>query len=197
MNKIYVDKVTHKPIEYTEENILAIYVKVRNGTRRLRKFYQVSEIENAFSDFYDLEIPDTHRKILCMHSPNRMLSSQGTILLSMKGYSPSPQSLSLVTKENRRISYKKVPTLNLINTPETLAIKIRSLDLSSLPLIPEKWTQSKVMYALLSWFFSLDQNGRNEVLKKAFPLYLNEKLSSGGKLTELGDNLVKVYDDHL
>jgi hypothetical protein len=115
----------------------------------------------------------------------------------MKGYSPSPQSLSLVTKENRRISYKKVPTLNLINTPETLAIKIRSLDLSSLPLIPEKWTQSKVMYALLSWFFSLDQNDRNEVLKKAFPLYLNEKLSSGGKLTGLGENLVKVYDDHL
>ena len=140
---IYIDKITKKPIEYNEQNILAIYVKVRNGTRRLRKFYQVNAIENAFSDFYDLEVPDTHRKILCMHSPNRMLSSQGTILLSMKGYSPSPQSLSLVSKDNRRISYKKVPTLNLINTPETLAIKIRSLDLSSLPLIPEKWTQSK------------------------------------------------------
>lgn len=194
---IYIDKVTKKPIEYNEQNILAIYVKVRNGTRRLRKFYQVNAIENAFSDFYDLEVPDTHRKILCMHSPNRMLSSQGTILLSMKGYSPSPQSLSLVSKDNRRISYKKVPTLNLINTPETLAIKIRSLDLSSLPLIPEKWTQSKVMYALLSWFFSLDQNDRNEVLKRAFPLYLNEKLSSGGKLIESGENLVKVYDDHL
>ena len=53
------------------------------------------------------------------------------------------------------------------------------------------------MYALLSWFFSLDQNDRNEVLKRAFPLYLNEKLSSGGKLTEAGENLVKVYDDHL
>jgi len=192
----YVDKITHKKINFEDSTVFAIYTRVRNGKKILAKFYRAHDVDKAFNEFYALDISDNHRKYLQKHLPNRLLAHEGEVLISMKGYAPNP--LSLRMKVGRKLlAYKKVATLNLINTPVAIAIKLRALDMRTLPLIPEKWTQTKVLYCMLSYVLSLPEEERNEVLKKAFLAYTADKLASGERYHEAEAVLESIEDDRL
>jgi hypothetical protein len=72
------------------------------------------------------------------------------------------------------------------------------IDFSTFPYIHEKWTKTKLMYCLLSYFFSLNQEEKTTLLEKAFRLYASEKLASGGNIeeaTELKARTMNDFDD--
>jgi hypothetical protein len=197
MTKTYIDKVTHKPIKYNEEDVFVIYSKGGYHKKRLERIYSADRIEEAFNFFYMMQVPMTQRKHLCVHSKDKMLPHEGKVILNMKGYFPTNVGVGF-SHGRARTNYRHSPTLNLIKTPETIAIKLRMVDFTTFPYIHEKWTKTKLMYCLLSYFFSLNQEEKTTLLEKAFRLYASEKLASGGNIeesTELKRQAMEDLDD--
>jgi hypothetical protein len=197
MKKIYVDKVTHKPIEYTDDSVFVIYSKGGYHKKRLERIFTADKVEEAFDFFYKMQVPMTQRKHLCIHHKDMMLPHEGKVILNMKGYFPTNIGIGF-THGRARSTYRHSPTLNLIKTPETIAIKLRMIDFTTFPYIHEKWTKTKLMYCLLAYFFSLNQEEKTTLLEKAFRLYASEKLASGGNIeeaTELKARTMNDFDD--
>ena len=71
--------------------------------------------------------------------------------------------------------------------PESIAKKLALVDFSKLPVKHEKWSKTKLIYCLLSYFFSLNDSEKHDLMDKAFRLYTSEKLQSGGKEDEAND----------
>lgn len=197
MTKTYIDKVTHKPINYNETDVFVIYSKGGYHKKRLERIYSADRVEEAFDFFYKLEVPMTQRKHLCIHEKDKMLQHEGKVILNMKGYFPTNVGIGF-SHGRSRANYRHVPTLNLIKTPETIALKLRLVDFTTFPYIHEKWTKTKLMYCLLSYFFSLNQEEKTILLEKAFRLYASEKLASGGndkEATELKRQAMMNYNE--
>jgi hypothetical protein len=179
----FIDPISKKPIEYDDNTIFGIYTKAKWGRKYPRRFFESSRISEALKEFYNLDVPISHRKHLMMFpSKEEVNLKSGTLLLSMEGYLPNIRDFQLdVTTPKKSHEYRKVATLNLINTPEAIAIKLRGLDFSKFPLVSERWTQTKVVYSLLSYFLSLNDEDKNELIRKAFYCYLQDKLASKGR----------------
>jgi hypothetical protein len=175
---IYVDQITKKPIEYNENNVFMIYTKGGYHKKKLIRIFPCARVEEALKFFYDLEITKNHRKYLVKELKDSLGESKGETILSMKGYFPNTKALKLKIGQNL-YAYEKIATLNLVHTPITLARKLNLFDLETLPMMHEKWSKSKIVYALLSYIFSIPENERNELMKKAYRAYILDKLSSG------------------
>lgn len=179
----FIDPISKKPIEYTDSSIIGIYTKTKWGRKYPRRFFEATKLPEAVKEFYNLDIPLNYRKhLIIFPSKEEVNLKSGTLLLSMQGFLPNIREFQLdVTTPKKSHEYRKVATLNLINTPEAIAIKLRGLDFSKFPLVSERWTQTKVVYSLLSYFLSLNDEDKNELIRKAFYCYLQDKLASKGR----------------
>jgi hypothetical protein len=186
MIKTFTDKITLKPIEYSEESIFVIYTKGGYHKKRALRFFTSDKVSEALEFFYSLEVPINQRKYLMIHHRDHLAESEGKMVYNMKGYYPNAKELKLKLGRHL-VSYRYRPTLNLVKTPESLAKKLSLVDFSKLPVKHEKWSKTKLIYCLLSYFFSLNDFEKYELMDKAFSLYTSEKLESGGKEDEAND----------
>jgi len=186
MIKTHVDKNTLKPIEYFEESIFVIYTKGGYHKKRALRFFTSDKIIDALEFFYGLEVPVNQRKYLMIHHRDHLAENEGKMIYNMKGYYPNAKELKLKLGRHM-VSYRYKATLNLVKTPESIAKKLALVDFSKLPVKHEKWSKTKLIYCLLSYFFSLNDAEKHELMDKAFRLYTSEKLQSGGKEREANE----------
>jgi hypothetical protein len=182
----HVDKITKKPIQYSEESIFVIYSKGGYHKKRPIRFFTHTHVQDALDFFYALEVPVNQRKYLMIHHRDHLSESEGEMIYNMKGYYPNASELKLKLGRHL-VSYRYRPTLNLVKTPESIANKLSLIDFSKLPVKHEKWSKTKLIYCLLSYFFSLNDQEKHELMDKAFRLYTSEKLQSGGKEKEANE----------
>jgi hypothetical protein len=182
----HIDKITKKPIQYSEESIFVIYSKGGYHKKRPIRFFTHTHVQDALDFFYALEVPLNQRKYFMVHHRDHLAESEGEMIYNMKGYYPNASELKLKLGRHL-VSYRYRPTLNLVKTPESIANKLSLIDFTKLPVKHEKWSKTKLIYCLLSYFFSLNDQEKHELMDKAFRLYTSEKLQSGGKDKEANE----------
>jgi hypothetical protein len=192
----HVDAITKKPIQYDENSIFVIYLKGGYHKKRPIRFFTHAHVREALDFFYALDVPLTKRKYFMIHHKDHLSESEGKLIYNMKGYYPNAGELKLKLGRHL-VSYRYRPTLNLVKTPETLAKKIDMFDFSTLPVKHEKWSKTKLVYCLLAYFFSLNEQDRYELMDKSFKLFTAEKLQSGGKDTDASELRELVRGDIL
>lgn len=195
-NTIFIDKVTKRPIHYAEDSIFVLAVKGGYKKKRIIKYFKSKEIEQAFTSFYDLEIPKNQKKYLYQVSESSMDIKSGELIYRMNGYLSNGKSYNFRTGIKAH-SYRRIPTINLIHTPESLAKKMDLLDLDSFPITSERWSKTKISYCLWCFFLALDKKKQCDLLEKAFNLLILEKLESGGVKEEVNEmkELIKTKPD--
>lgn len=192
---IYRDPVTRKPIDYSETSVFIIFIRGRYHKKRAIKYFAYTNIQDALDFYYQYEIPETYYKYLHLNTKDDLSERGGEVIFKMKGHLPSTKELKLKLAK-RSVAYEKVPTLNLIHTPMSLAKKLKIYDFSRLPVVHEAWTKTRLVYCLMSYFFSLSHDEQSKLMEIAYPLYLSEKLMSGGRIDE-SNKMVEIVSNEI
>lgn len=178
MNK-FIDKITHKTIEYNNSDIFTIKTKSSYNRYIVRKVYPSENIAIALSEFYALVVPKGSYKYLFKHTDGKH-HHKGELILRMRGESQILPEKSLRLKESREFHrYDIVSLASLYHCPRTLFEALNAIDRSQFPPSVHKWSNQKILYCLLSKFVTLSPDERYKLLSEGEPLFIQHKINSG------------------
>jgi hypothetical protein len=189
MGKTYTDKITQKTIQYKENCIFTIETRSRFNKRFIKRVFKSEDIDLAFKEFYDTAIIEGYYKYLYMRAQEK--SESEVLILRMRGFASKASMEDLRLKNKRPLARMKTASIaNLTNCPITLSNKLKNENILEYPVSINPWTNSKIVFCLLSYLLSLSKEEKLAVLREGDKQLSIHKEFSGYPIEE--DNMVKV-----
>jgi hypothetical protein len=188
--KTYQDVITKKTVVFNEDDYFVI--KTRSGFNKkiVKRVFSHDKVDEAFKEFYSMPISKTYYKYLFI-VPKNNPDSEKSLVLRMKGELSKFEVDNFHLKNKRvkgKMQYSSIGSLT--RCPVSLSHALASEDFANYPSSMFKWTNQKIVYALLAYLFSLPNEQKRQLLMEADKELFRHKELSGYPIDEL--NSIKV-----
>jgi hypothetical protein len=188
--KTYQDKITQKTIAFDDNTLFVIKTRAGFNKKLIKRVFLPENVSEAFREFYSMVVTKNQYKYLFMMNKDEP-NQEGDLVLRMKGQISKEAHENFILKNKRvksKMTYASIG--NLSKCPVTLSRELESQNFMEYPASIFKWTNQKLIYALLAYLFSLDKESKKELLMKADKELFKHKEMSGFPIDDL--NKIKV-----